>query len=109
MKYILGVPHVVLLTKIDHVCHDVAEDTSLVFHSEDIHNTVTKIAGLLGMPRTLVLPVRNYETATELDNNIDILALTSLRHMLRLADDYFDEKYDTMCTGMNTIMVDTDE
>ena len=91
----LGVPHVVLLTKIDEVCPYVAEDTKNVFQSHDVYTAVNKTADVLGLPQTQVLPIRNYENATELDCNTDILALTSLRHMLRMADDYFDEQLDT--------------
>ena len=47
-----------------------------------------KASNLLGLPRNHVLPVKNYEHEVQLDDNISILALQALDHMLRVADDY---------------------
>ena len=49
-----------------------------------------KAAQLLGLPRENVLPVKNYENEVELDENINILALLSLRQVIYLAEDFME-------------------
>lgn len=41
----------------------------------------------MGLPRSHILPVKNYESEMELDDNVNILALMSLQQMLNFADD----------------------
>ena len=78
----------VLLTKVDKLCPEVEANTSLVFRSETVQEQVNKIAQLLGIPRSHVLPMKNYETEIELNDDVNILALLCLRQMLRATEDY---------------------
>lgn len=83
-----GVPLKIILTKIDKICSKVDEDTSQVFKSKSIKEQVDNVSQLLGIPRNHVLLVKNYESEIELKTNINILALMTLRHMLRATRDY---------------------
>ncbi|XP_067682168.1 interferon-induced protein 44-like [Haliotis asinina] len=83
-----GIPQVVLLTKVDRACLLVESDLSQIFRSATVGELVDQVAQLVGLPRAHVLPVKNYEKEMELDQNVDIPALLSLRQMLRFADDY---------------------
>ncbi|XP_052286647.1 interferon-induced protein 44-like isoform X2 [Dreissena polymorpha] len=83
-----GIPQVVILTKVDQACQEVAGNITNVFKSKDIEAAVEKASNLLGLPRNHVLPVKNYETEIELDDNISILALMALRQVLHFAEDY---------------------
>ncbi|KAH3823356.1 uncharacterized protein LOC127881521 [Dreissena polymorpha] len=83
-----GIPQAVLITKVDLVCQDVASNITNVFTSKKIEAAVDKASNLLVLPRNHVLPVKNYEHEVQLDDNISILALHALDHMLRVADDY---------------------
>ena len=78
----------VLLTKVDKLCSKVEADTSQVFKSGAVLEQVNKVSQLLGIPRNHVLPVKNYETEIELSDNINILALLTLRQILRSTEDY---------------------
>lgn len=83
-----GVPLKIILTKIDKICSKVDEDTSQVFKSSAVGEQVDNVSQLLGIPRNHVLLVKNYESEIELRTNINILALMTLRHMLRATKDY---------------------
>ncbi|XP_053376723.1 interferon-induced protein 44-like [Mercenaria mercenaria] len=85
-----GVPQIILLTKIDTLCKDVQADVSSTYKSHTVEQHVDKAAQLLGLPRANVLPVRNYENELELDDNVNILALISLRQILYLAEDFME-------------------
>lgn len=83
-----GVPQVVLLTKIDKVCKNTSEDLSKIFYNPVIQETVDRVAQIIGLPRSHILPVKNYESEMELDDNVNILTLLTLQHMLHFCDDY---------------------
>ncbi|XP_052284905.1 interferon-induced protein 44-like isoform X2 [Dreissena polymorpha] len=83
-----GIPQAVLLTKVDLACQDVASNINNVFTSKTIEAAVDKASNVLGLPRNRILPVKNYENEMELDDNISILALLSLRQLLFYAEDY---------------------
>lgn len=83
-----GVPQVVLLTKIDKVCEHTGEDLSKIFYSQVIQETVDRVAQIIGLPRSHILPIKNYESEMELNDNVNILTLLTLQHMLHFCDDY---------------------
>ncbi|XP_052247799.1 interferon-induced protein 44-like [Dreissena polymorpha] len=83
-----GIPKAVLLAKVDLACQDVASNINNVFTSKKIEAAVDKASNVLGLPRNRILPVKNYENEMELDDNISILALLSLRQLLFYAEDY---------------------
>ena len=77
-----------LLTKVDKMCPIVASSTSEVFMSTAIMEQVERVSQLFGVPPNHVLPVRNYIREIEVNENINILALVTLRQILRVTDDY---------------------
>ncbi|XP_033754654.1 interferon-induced protein 44-like [Pecten maximus] len=89
-----GIPQAVVLTKIDRICERISNDVSKVFFSRAMKECVDKVAMLMGLPRSHILPVKNYECEVELDQNINILSLVSLRRILDFADDFLYDKLD---------------
>ncbi|XP_069123067.1 interferon-induced protein 44-like isoform X2 [Argopecten irradians] len=89
-----GIPQVVLMTKIDKICEEISNDVSKIFYSTAIKDSVEKVAMVMGLPRSHVLPVKNYECEVELDQNTNILALLSLRRILHFVGDYQQNKLD---------------
>ncbi|XP_046564052.1 interferon-induced protein 44-like [Haliotis rubra] len=83
-----GVPQVVLLTKVGKVCPFLDKDLSGLFKTITVSDLVDTVAQMFGIPRSCVLPIKNYEKETELDVRVDVPALLSLQQILRLADDY---------------------
>ncbi|XP_039591535.1 interferon-induced protein 44-like isoform X2 [Polypterus senegalus] len=87
----LGIPQLLLLTKVDFACNIVKDDLTKVYKSRYIHETVIKVSQMVGVPVACILPVRNYWCETELDMKVDILILKALQQILRQADACFDE------------------
>lgn len=83
-----------LLTHIDKICNLEIDNVENVFTSVRIETAVDKAARTIGIPRSHVLPVKNYEKETLLKTNINILALTTLRRLLMFADDFLENQYD---------------
>ena len=84
----IGVPLKIILTKIDKICSEVEDNSSNVFKSKGIKEQVDNVSQLFGIPRNHVLLVKNYESEIEMKQNVNILALMTLRHLLRATRDY---------------------
>ncbi|KAL3872714.1 hypothetical protein ACJMK2_035920 [Sinanodonta woodiana] len=96
-----GVPQTVILTKVDKVSETVEADVSKVFQCDKVKDVVDKVSQTLGIPRSNIFPIKNYENETELDQNINILALQALRQVLGFADDYLENYLERMeCENM---------
>ncbi|KAK2835319.1 hypothetical protein Q5P01_015803 [Channa striata] len=87
---LMGIPQLILLTKVEEACSLVKEDLTKVYNSEYIREMMHEASGRLGMPLSCVVPVKNYCDELELEINCDILLLNTVIQMLRVADDYFD-------------------
>ncbi|XP_033753557.1 interferon-induced protein 44-like [Pecten maximus] len=89
-----GIPQAVLLTNIDKICEEISDDVSKVFFSGAVKECVEKVAMMMGLPQSQVLPVKNYHREVELDQNINILSLMSLKRILNFVDDFLYNKLD---------------
>ncbi|XP_015259760.1 PREDICTED: interferon-induced protein 44-like isoform X1 [Cyprinodon variegatus] len=88
----LGIPQVLLMTKVDEACPLVAKDISNVYHSVYIQKKARQLSESLGIPLSYVMPVKNYSEELELDQNTDILLFMALEQMLNYADSYFENQ-----------------
>ncbi|XP_062384124.1 interferon-induced protein 44-like [Sardina pilchardus] len=89
----LGIPQLVLMTKVDEACRLVAEDLTNVYCSRTIEAMMRDVAAQLGVSMSAVIPVKNYSQELELDLHTDILLLNSVVQMLRVAESYFDDLF----------------
>ncbi|CAB1324570.1 unnamed protein product [Coregonus sp. 'balchen'] len=91
---LLGIPQLVLLTKVDEACPCVADNLRNVYNSQYIKAKAQEVSGHLGVPMSCIVPVKNYNEELELGMSCDILLLSALIQMLRFADNYFHEAND---------------
>ncbi|XP_030630439.1 interferon-induced protein 44-like [Chanos chanos] len=90
----MSVPQLVLLTKVDEACPLVAADLKNVYRSNYINRMMREVSDLLGVSLLSVVPVKNYSQELELDNDTDVLLLSAVNQMLRVAEGYFDDIYE---------------
>lgn len=74
-----------------------------MFTSSLVEDAVNKAADSIAIPRSHVLPVKNYEKETILNMDIDILALMALRKSLMFADDFLENLYDWQLDNVQTL------
>ncbi|CAG2189890.1 unnamed protein product [Mytilus edulis] len=70
-----------------------------VFYSPIIQEVVDRVSQIMGLPRAHILPLKNYESEMELDDNVSTLALITLQQVLRFADDYMYNYLDLLEEG----------
>ncbi|XP_075873909.1 interferon-induced protein 44-like [Nelusetta ayraudi] len=88
----LGLPQILLMTKVDEACPLVAEDIKNVYHSAYIQKTARELSECLGIPLSCILPVKNYCDLLELDQDTDILLFSAIELMLNFADSFFENE-----------------
>ncbi|XP_060070394.1 interferon-induced protein 44-like [Ylistrum balloti] len=93
-----GIPQAVLLTKIDKICEESSDDISKVYFSAAVKECIDKVAMVMGLPRSHILPVKNYEHEADLEQNVNILSLLSLRKILNFVEDFLFNKLDEINT-----------
>ncbi|XP_062573687.1 uncharacterized protein LOC134235570 [Saccostrea cucullata] len=89
-----GIPQIVYLTKLDKICPFVDDDVRRIFNSEACKQAVDKAAEVIGLPRSHIFPVKNYEKETQQQIGVDILALSAVRRTLVYADDYLEDQFE---------------
>nr|XP_046246600.1 interferon-induced protein 44-like [Scatophagus argus]XP_046246601.1 interferon-induced protein 44-like [Scatophagus argus] len=87
----MGIPQLVLMTKVDEACPLVSQDIRNVYKSQYIKQMMQEVSTRLGVPLSCVVPVKNYSEELDLDPDCDILLLIAIIQMLRFADNYFDD------------------
>ncbi|XP_030575219.1 interferon-induced protein 44-like [Archocentrus centrarchus] len=88
----LGIPQVLLMTKVDEACPLVAEDLKNVYHSFYIQKKAHEWSESLGIPLSCVRPVKNYSEELDLDQDTDTLLFSAVQHMLNFADSFFENQ-----------------
>ncbi|KAJ8000248.1 hypothetical protein DPEC_G00202870 [Dallia pectoralis] len=88
----LGIPQLLLLTKVDEACPLVSEELHNVYSSHYIQRKAQEMSAALGIPLSCVLPVKNYSQELELNPVADILLLSVLDQMLNYADSFFENQ-----------------
>ncbi|XP_053484657.1 interferon induced protein 44c2 [Ictalurus furcatus] len=87
----MGIPQMVLLTKVDEACRSVGEDLKHVYQSHYIYKMMQEVSVCLGVSLSAVVPVKNYSEELELDPYTDIVLLNTLQQIIRTSDAYFDD------------------
>ncbi|XP_066504224.1 interferon-induced protein 44 isoform X2 [Hoplias malabaricus] len=91
----MGVHQVALLTHVDEVCKETAQDVTCVYKSPIIQQLMATAGTLLGMAVSYIVPVRNYSSQLQLDESCDILLLNAVDHILQYVNLYFQDSLST--------------
>ncbi|XP_076153694.1 interferon-induced protein 44-like [Alosa pseudoharengus] len=86
----LGIPQVVILTKVDLACPHVKEDIKLIYRSKTIHQKVQACHHELGVPLNCIFPVKNYHEERQLNPDMDAVLLFTLTKILNSANDFVE-------------------
>ncbi|CAJ1060901.1 Hypothetical predicted protein [Xyrichtys novacula] len=98
---LMGVPQLVLLTKVDEACLLVSEDVRNVYKSFYIKQMMQEASARLGVSMSCIIPVKNYSEELDVNLSCDILLLSAVEQMLYSADNYFEDISDR-CGNLRT-------
>ncbi|KAL1277127.1 hypothetical protein QQF64_023800 [Cirrhinus molitorella] len=91
----LGIPQVIILTKIDESCPLVKDDLTKVYTSKKIKKKMEECSVNLGVPVNCIYPVKNYHEERTTDDIMDILILDALKNIIYFADDNVEDQVDS--------------
>ncbi|KAF1377035.1 hypothetical protein PFLUV_G00217700 [Perca fluviatilis] len=83
----LKIPQVAIFTKIDAVCPEIKEDVKNVYKVKSLKEEMEKFSVNVGIPINCIFPVKNYHEEIDLNNEVDSLILTALKHLINFGKD----------------------
>ncbi|KAL7868931.1 hypothetical protein SRHO_G00103150 [Serrasalmus rhombeus] len=91
----LGIPQMVLLTRVDRTCEIVKESVNKVYQSKKIKEKMQECSNKLGVPMNCIFPVQNYYEETQLRPDINRLMLDTLIQLVHSASDFVERQTET--------------
>ncbi|XP_072542672.1 interferon-induced protein 44-like [Salminus brasiliensis] len=85
---ILGIPQVVLMTRVDEVCPMTKQDVTKIYQSRKIKEKMTMCSNILGVPMNCIFPVKNYHEETKPNEQLNCLMLEAFTQIVHSADDF---------------------
>ncbi|KAM9454761.1 interferon-induced protein 44-like isoform 1-T1 [Clarias gariepinus] len=89
---LLGIPQVIIMTKVDRACELVKVDLGKMYQSKKIKEKMDVCSVNVGIPLNAIYPVMNYSESITQDSLIDMFILTALRDILNFANDYVERE-----------------
>uniref|UniRef100_A0A8C9YZX0 G domain-containing protein n=1 Tax=Sander lucioperca TaxID=283035 RepID=A0A8C9YZX0_SANLU len=83
----LNIPQVAILTKIDKVCPELNEDLKNIYKVKLLKERMEKFSVEVGIPMNCIFPLKNYDSEINLNNDVDSLILSAMKHIINLGDD----------------------
>uniref|UniRef100_A0A671LGW2 Interferon-induced protein 44-like n=1 Tax=Sinocyclocheilus anshuiensis TaxID=1608454 RepID=A0A671LGW2_9TELE len=90
----LGIPQVIIMTKVDEVCPLVKGNLEKVYASKKIKEKMDECSMRLGVPVNCIFPVKNYHDEDPGNTKMDILILKALLNIVNFASDYVLDQTD---------------
>ncbi|CAM2118900.1 unnamed protein product [Caretta caretta] len=75
---------------VDEICPTLEEDIQCVYKSKAVEKQMRITAEKLGISLAQIVPVKNYCSKLNLSCDVDILLLSAVRQLIRLAESYLD-------------------
>ncbi|XP_036433827.1 interferon-induced protein 44-like [Colossoma macropomum] len=88
----LGIPQMVLLTRVDKACEIVKESLNKIYQSRKIKEKMQVCSHRLGVPMNCIFPVQNYYEETQLRPDINRLMLDTLIQIVHSASDFVERQ-----------------
>ncbi|XP_051767559.1 interferon-induced protein 44-like [Ctenopharyngodon idella] len=91
----LGIPEVIIMTKVDEACPLVKDNLEKIYTSKKIKQKMQECSVKLGVPVNCIYPVKNYHEERTTNTTVDILILDALKNILNFANDYVEDQVDS--------------
>uniref|UniRef100_UPI0037E969BE interferon-induced protein 44-like n=1 Tax=Semicossyphus pulcher TaxID=241346 RepID=UPI0037E969BE len=83
----LGIPQVIVLTKIDAADPEIKKDLKNVYNVVSLKEKMERLSADVGIPMNCIYPIRNYSEEIDLNNDTDSLILSALKNIIHFGDD----------------------
>lgn len=87
----LGIPQMMMITKIDQACPQTEKDLKNVYKSRYLKKKMEELSSEVGIPMNCIFPVKNYHEEIDLNEDVDTLILSALKHIIEFGDDFIEK------------------
>ncbi|XP_055362735.1 interferon-induced protein 44-like isoform X2 [Betta splendens] len=91
----LDVPQIAILTKVDAACAEVKNDLRNIYRSRYLKQLMERLSAAVGISMDCIFLVKNYHEEIDLNDDIDLLILSALKHILYSGEDFVKMKLQT--------------
>ncbi|CAK6984571.1 interferon-induced protein 44-like, partial [Scomber scombrus] len=88
----LGIPQLAIITKIDKACPEIDQDLKNTYKSVNLKEKMGKFSADVGIPMNCIFPVKNYSEEINLNDDVDSLILSTLRHIIDFGEESMNHK-----------------
>ncbi|XP_060586351.1 interferon-induced protein 44-like isoform X3 [Ruditapes philippinarum] len=81
------IPRILILTKVDELCDEVAKDITKMFWSVKVQDVIKAASEMFGIEQSSIHPVKNYEVDFDIETQTNIPLLLALRQTMQYAAD----------------------
>ncbi|XP_066543013.1 interferon-induced protein 44-like [Hoplias malabaricus] len=108
----LGIPQLVVMTRVDRLCELTKNDLGKVYQSNVIKDKIAVCSNKLGVTENCIFPVKNYNDEICCNEQLNCLALQALKQIVYSADDYIksvqgDRNKPNLCCCWSYSVVDS--
>ncbi|KAM3602974.1 uncharacterized protein V6R79_014268 [Siganus canaliculatus] len=86
----LGIPQLVILTKIDKLNPEIGQDLKNVYRSHQLKEMMEMFNHHSNIPMSSIFPVKNYYGEISVNSDVDSLILSALTTIINYGDDYLN-------------------
>ncbi|XP_076846151.1 interferon-induced protein 44-like [Brachyhypopomus gauderio] len=84
----IGIPHLIVMTKVDDACPLVKEDLKKIYTSKKIKEKMVECSNKIEAPLKSIFPVKNYSEESDNNDLVDIIILSAVEHIVNAAYNY---------------------
>ncbi|XP_051264783.1 interferon-induced protein 44-like [Dicentrarchus labrax] len=89
----LGIPQVAIITKIDKVCPELRDDLKNVYKTKALKQKMEQFSVDMGIPMNCIFPVKNYHEEIDLNDDTDLMILSTLKYLINFGEDFINFKH----------------
>ncbi|XP_063352275.1 interferon-induced protein 44-like [Pelmatolapia mariae] len=87
----LGIPHIMIITKVDEACPETEKNLRNVYKSNYLKRKMKEFSSKVGITVNCIFPVKNYSHEIHLNEDVDTLILSVLKQIIDFGDDFIEQ------------------
>ncbi|CAK6975901.1 interferon-induced protein 44-like [Scomber scombrus] len=88
----IDIPQMAIITKLDEACPKIKEDLKNIYKSTTLKEQMEQFSADVGIPMNCIFPVKNYSEGIVMNDDVDSVILSTLRHIIDFGEESMNHK-----------------